>query len=171
MPQGHFLFASAERFHGSGRYHIESDMENAWLDNPFGARHSRASAARTRSRRCSARLREVTVRPTAGGRAQRRPPGGVQARLEPPRTRRTVPAQRRTPEPAAQGRHRLPRLGHHRQPRREGGAARHPRRTRYTRRLSTRRDNGPCRCAGTARSSRSIAAAAPLRRLRRRRFP
>ena len=26
--QGHFLFSSAERFHGSGRYPIESDMEN-----------------------------------------------------------------------------------------------------------------------------------------------
>ena len=40
------------------------------LDNPFGARHTRASSARTRSRRCSGtiaqRLREVTVRPTAG---------------------------------------------------------------------------------------------------------
>ena len=28
VPQGHFLFPSAERFHDSGRYHIESDMEN-----------------------------------------------------------------------------------------------------------------------------------------------
>ena len=28
LNQGHFLFPSAERFHGSGRYPIESDMEN-----------------------------------------------------------------------------------------------------------------------------------------------
>lgn len=26
--QNYFLFPSAERFHGRGRYHIESDMEN-----------------------------------------------------------------------------------------------------------------------------------------------
>ena len=49
----------------------------------------------------------------------------LQAGLGPPRSRRTVPPQRRPPEPAAEGRHRLPRQRHHREPRRQGAAARH----------------------------------------------
>ena len=48
----------------------------------------------------------------------------LQAGLGPPRSRRTVPPQRRPPEPAAEGRHRLPRQRHHREPRRQGKAAR-----------------------------------------------
>ena len=51
------------------------------------------------------------------GRAQRRPPGRLQTRLGPPRTRRPVPPQRGTAEPPAQGRHRVPRQRHHREPR------------------------------------------------------
>ena len=43
--------------------------------------------------------------------------------------------------------------------------------TDRARNLAERRENGPRRFAGAARSSRSIAAPAPLRRLRRRRFP
>ena len=37
-----------------------------------------------------------------------------------------VPAQRRAAEPAAEGRHRIPRLRHHREPGRQGREARHP---------------------------------------------
>ena len=62
----------------------------------------------------------------AVGRAERRPPGGVQAGLERTRTGRSVPAQRRAAQPPPQGRHRLPRLRHHRQPGRQGREARHP---------------------------------------------
>ena len=60
------------------------------------------------------------------GRAERGAPGGVQAGLERTRTGRSVPAQRRAAEPPAQGRHRVPRLRHHRQPGRQGREARHP---------------------------------------------
>ena len=38
---------------------------------------------------------------------------------------RSVPPQRRTPQPPAEGRHRVPRQRHHREPRRQGAAARH----------------------------------------------
>ena len=43
------------------------------------------------------------------GRPERRPPGRVQAGLGSPRTGRSVPPQRRTAEPPAEGRHRVPR--------------------------------------------------------------
>ena len=59
------------------------------------------------------------------GRAQRRAPDRLQAGLGPPRTSRTVPPQRGAPEPAAEGRDRVPRLRHHREPRRQGTAARY----------------------------------------------
>ena len=62
----------------------------------------------------------------AVGRTERRAPGGVQARLERSRTGRTIPAQRRAAEPPAEGRHRFPRLRHHRQPGRQSRRARHP---------------------------------------------
>ena len=58
---------------------------------------------------------------------QRRPPDRLQAGLGPPRPGRTVPPQRRPAQPPAQGRHRVPRIRHHRQPRRQGAAARHSR--------------------------------------------
>ena len=57
---------------------------------------------------------------------QRGAPGGVQARLERTRAGRSVPAQRRTAEPPAEGRHRVPRLRHHREPRRQSPPARNP---------------------------------------------
>ena len=60
------------------------------------------------------------------GRAQRHPPDRLQAGLGPPRPRRPVPPQRRAAEPPAEGRDRVPRLRHHREPRRQGPAARHP---------------------------------------------
>ena len=60
-----------------------------------------------------------------GGRARGRP-GDLPPGLERPRQGRPVQAERRAAEPAAEGRHRVPRLGHHRQPRRQGPPARHP---------------------------------------------
>ena len=60
------------------------------------------------------------------GRAQRRRPGRVQARLDCARTGRPVPPQRGAAEPAAEGRNRLPRQRHHRQSRGPRPAARHP---------------------------------------------
>ena len=44
------------------------------------------------------------------GREERRPPDRLQAGLGPPRSGRSVPPQRRAPEPPAEGRHRVPRL-------------------------------------------------------------
>ena len=85
-------------------------------------RHHPRARRRTR---CRAHRRAV-------GRTQRGAPGGVQAGLERTRTGRSVPAQRRAAEPPAEGRHRVPRLRHHREPRRQSppardtGAPRHP---------------------------------------------
>ena len=62
----------------------------------------------------------------AVGGSQRRAPGGVQAGLECARAGRTVSAQRRTAEPAAEGRDRVPGQRHHRQPGGQGHQARHP---------------------------------------------
>ena len=59
-----------------------------------------------------------------GGRA-RRQPGGVPPGLERPRQGRAVQAQRRAAEPAAEGRHRVPRQRHHREPGRQSPAARY----------------------------------------------
>ena len=61
------------------------------------------------------------------GGAERRPPGRLQARLGRTRTGGALQAQRRTARPPPQGRHRVPGLRHHRQPRRQGQQARHPR--------------------------------------------
>ena len=73
-------------------------------------RHGAGPRRRTRRREDRGKL----------GRAQRRPPGCLQAGLGPPRARRPVQAQRRAPQPPAEGRDRVPRFGHHREPRRQG---------------------------------------------------
>ena len=59
------------------------------------------------------------------GRGQRRQPGHLPPGLEHSRQGRALPPQRRPAQPAAQGRDRVPRFRHHRQPRRQGSAARH----------------------------------------------
>ena len=84
------------------------------------------------------------------GRAERGAPGGVQAGLERSRTGRSVPAQRRAAEPPPQGRHRLPRLRHHRQPGRQGREARHTGACGWPH--SPHRLEGPRRFAGVALS-------------------
>ena len=66
------------------------------------------------------------------------------------RARGSVPAQRRAAETPAEGRHRLPRLRHHRQPRRQDAAARHPHPARgQTRTVSQPRrlPGGVARCS------------------------
>ena len=72
------------------------------------------------------------------GRGQRRRPGRLPPRLDRAWQGRALPPQRRPPEPDAERCHRFPRLGHHRQPRRQGTAARHSRARgrRLMRRLS-----------------------------------
>ena len=54
------------------------------------------------------------------GRGPRRQPDRLPPRLVRPRQGRALQTQRRPPQPAAQGRHRLPRQRYHRQPRRQG---------------------------------------------------
>ena len=89
-------------------------------------------------------------------------------------------------KPAPQGRGRVPRFGHHGQPRRQGKNPRHPRTDASPPEARTQRVASP---GGAARfsllrlpqhspprialpdSSRSVAAAAPARHLLRRRFP
>jgi len=61
------------------------------------------------------------------GRAERRPPGRLQARLGRPRSGRSLPQERRAARTPAQGRGRVPRVGHHGQPRRQGTHPRNPR--------------------------------------------
>ena len=65
------------------------------------------------------------------------------------RTGRTVPPQRRTPEPPAEGRHRVPRQRHHREPRRQGPPARHS--GSAHRGLSAHRYHGPRHSGGAVR--------------------
>ena len=61
------------------------------------------------------------------GRRHGRPAGGLPPRLDPTRQGRPVQAQRRAARRAAHRPHRLPGLRDHRQPRRQGAQARHPR--------------------------------------------
>ena len=67
-----------------------------------------------------------THRRQVGGEPRRRP-SDLQAQLEPPRQGSALPGKRRAAEPAAEGRHHLPRFGHHREPDRQGAPERYPR--------------------------------------------
>ena len=91
---------------------------------------------------------------------------------------RAIPPQRRAAQPAAEGHHRVPRLRHHRQPGRQGEAARHPRvqRRRMTATLPLAPGAGRCfgddrlppfrraRCRASPHQPSSIAR--PARRFR-----
>ena len=95
------------------------------------------------------------------GRAQRRPPDRLQAGLGPPRSGRTVPPQRRPPEPAAEGRHRLPRQRHHREPRRPRGSSAFRSGPRPEPRAASLRWRGPFLFRFNRRACFAIVAASP----------
>ncbi len=123
--------------HGRTARHARTCRMGPWSRSPA----ARASPTRTRSGpRWTGRARSTATwccctaaaratrrsrRAGLGGGAGRRS-GGVPPGLERARERRALPPQRAAAEPAAGRRHRLSRLGHHREPGRQGPAARHP---------------------------------------------
>ena len=74
---------------------------------------------------CMAAVPASRRSPRAGPRARSVNQVICRPRLEGSRQGRALPPQRRPAQPAAQGRHRLPRQRDHRQPRRQSSAARH----------------------------------------------
>ena len=96
--------------------------------NPLSrGRHPRPCQCEVRRHRPAARWRSRHGEDRGElGRGTRRQPGHLLSPLERPRQGRALPPQRRAAQLPAEGRHRVLRIGHHRQRGRQGPPARHP---------------------------------------------